>query len=190
MANRDSKGRFVKGHDSFAKKGMNAGRRNSPETEFKKGQRPWNKGRGKWRECQYCGKKMWVQRCLLDRKKFCSKDCAYKGRELKKTFEKGDKHPAWKNGESLNPYPSRFNPRLKKRVKERDNYTCQLCGITEEEHLEKVGRPLCVNHIDFNKQNCKMRNLNTLCISCNCKVNWKREKWTSYFMKEMEVQYG
>ena len=49
------------------------------------------------------------------------------------------------------------------------------------EELEELNRILCVNHIDFNKQNCKEDNLNTLCLRCNVKINRNREYWTNYF---------
>ena len=78
-------------------------------------------------------------------------------------------------------YPLEFNNELKDFVRERDGYICQLCGKTEKEELDSIGFRLCVNHIDFNKQNCSPNNLNTLCRSCNTKINSKREYWTEYF---------
>lgn len=94
---------------------------------------------------------------------------------------KGQNNPAWIDGSSYNPYPPIFNKELKLLIRTRDNFTCCLCGRTEREELEELNQVLCVNHIDFNKQNCTKENLNTLCLRCNVKINRKREYWTQYF---------
>ena len=94
---------------------------------------------------------------------------------------KGEKHPNWKGGISNNPYPKEFNAKLKLKIRQRDNFICCLCGRTEREELEELNRVLCVNHKDFDKNNCKGNNLNTLCIRCNIKINREREYWTNYF---------
>lgn len=96
---------------------------------------------------------------------------------------KGEKHWNWKGGISENLYSKEFTPTLKLKIRTRDNFTCQLCAMTEKEELEKLNRVLCVNHIDFDKNNCKENNLNTLCIRCNVKINRKREYWTKYFQQ-------
>lgn len=99
----------------------------------------------------------------------------------------GEKHFNWKGGLSFEPYPIVFTRVLKAKIRARDNYTCQLCGIIEQESLIKYGRILSINHIDFNKQNCSEDNLNALCCSCNAKVNFNREYWTRYFMENKDV---
>ena len=93
----------------------------------------------------------------------------------------GDKNWNWKGGVSFDPYPKEFNEILKLRVRTRDNFTCCLCGKTEREELEELNRVLCVNHIDFNKNNCDEGNLNTLCLRCNVRINRDRDYWTNYF---------
>jgi len=82
---------------------------------------------------------------------------------------------------AFNPYPSEFNLELKLKIRKRDNFTCCLCGRTEREELEELNRVLCINHIDFNKNNCKENNLNTLCLRCNVKINRERDYWKNYF---------
>ena len=99
--------------------------------------------------------------------------------------EKGVKNWAWRGGVSFLPYPPEFNKELKIKIRERDNYTCCLCGRTEREELEELNRVLAVNHIDFNKQNCKEENLNTLCLRCNTKICRDRGYWTSYFQSQI-----
>ena len=99
----------------------------------------------------------------------------------KSIFQKGKNHPNWQGGISNNPYPKEFTAKLKLKIRTRDNFTCCLCGKTEREELEELNRVLCVNHKDFDKNNCKENNLNTLCLRCNIKINRDREYWTNYF---------
>jgi len=94
---------------------------------------------------------------------------------------KGEKNWNYMGGISKNPYPREFNRGLKLTIRTRDNFICCLCGRTEREELEEFNRVLSVNHKDFDKNNCKESNLNTLCLRCNVKINRKREYWTEYF---------
>lgn len=96
-------------------------------------------------------------------------------------IRKGNKHHNWKGGIGRLPYPFVFGKELKLRIRQRDNFICQLCGKTEKQELKEIKRALCVNHIDFNKDNCDPKNLNTLCCACNSTVNFDRKKWTKYF---------
>lgn len=98
--------------------------------------------------------------------------------------QQGEKHYNWKGGISKNPYPKEFSWTLKKKIRERDNFTCCRCGRTEREELEELNRVLCVNHIDFNKDNCNEDNLNTLCVRCNVGINRDRDYWTNYFQTQ------
>ena len=94
---------------------------------------------------------------------------------------KGKKHWNWQGGISFEPYTHEFNDELKLKIRKRDNFTCQKCNITEEEHLIVYGIVLCVHHINYNKQNCKENNLITLCNECNLRVNSNRQYWKKYF---------
>ena len=99
----------------------------------------------------------------------------------------GEKNWNWQGGKTVEIYPSEWTKTLKLAIRQRDNFTCQKCGITEKEHLEKFSRVLCVNHIDFDKTNCDPKNLNTLCNKCNPSVNFNREYWTDYFQQKICV---
>ncbi len=90
---------------------------------------------------------------------------------------KGENNPAWNNGSSFEPYSSDWTEALKKSIRERDNYICQLSG--------KYGN--CVHHIDYDKKNCNSNNLITLSVSYNSIVNSKRENWTNYFKQRKAV---
>lgn len=99
----------------------------------------------------------------------------------------GKSNPNWRGGKSFEPYTLEWTKILRLAIRQRDNFTCQKCGITEEEQLKEIGRILSVNHIDFDKTNCDPKNLNTLCCSCNGVVNYNREYWTNYFQKQLKI---
>ncbi len=88
-----------------------------------------------------------------------------------------EEHHNWKGGISKLPYSFEFNNKLKEQIKNRDNFLCQKCGI----HEGILKRGLYIHHVDYDKQNCDPSNLLSLCVSCNFKVNYKREYWTEYF---------
>jgi 5-methylcytosine-specific restriction endonuclease McrA len=96
-------------------------------------------------------------------------------------------HPNWQDGKSFENYPQKWTEELREQIRKRDDYTCQNCGITEEEHLIVVGRMLDVHHIDYNKQNCNKDNLITLCNNCNLRANYNRDYWKNYYEQKMEV---
>ena len=82
-------------------------------------------------------------------------------------------NPNWQGGLSFEPYDSRFNDQLKKRIRKRDNYMCQLCGLTESE----LCYTLQIHHVDYNKKNNVDTNLISLCLHCHTKTNHKRKIW-------------
>lgn len=68
-----------------------------------------------------------------------------------------------------------WNETLRRAIRERDNYTCQVCG---KEYPPNGGRKFHVHHIDYNKKNCNPENLITLCISCHMKTTvGNSEEW-------------
>lgn len=164
------------------------GRHFSPETEFKKndprlignksrvGYDPWNKG-----------KRLppWLKNVIRISVIESMKDVPYeklaywKGKKNPRHGEWVSEHmwgenaPNWKGGLSFEPYGPEFNNGLKEEIRERDNHLCQLCGKTQEEN----GRRLDVHHIDYDKKNCDLSNLISLCWGCNTKTNFNREFW-------------
>jgi hypothetical protein len=105
----------------------------------------------------------------------------WKVKDTSKMGMKKEKHYNWKGGISENPYPKEFNSELKLKIRTKYNFTCCLCGKTEREEIEALNRVLCVNHIDFDKQNCREENLNVLCLKCNIQINREREYYTNLF---------
>jgi hypothetical protein len=81
----------------------------------------------------------------------------------------------WKGGISFKPYSLDWTRTLRRSVRERDHYTCQICGNLQDEVAFNV------HHIDYNKDNCNPDNLITLCDSCHGKTNVDREYWIEYF---------
>ena len=85
---------------------------------------------------------------------------------------KGEKCYLWKGGISFEPYSVDWTRTLRRSIRERDRYTCQICGKEPSVHC---------HHIDYNKKNCNSDNLITLCRSCHTKTNQNREYWIDYF---------
>lgn len=97
-----------------------------------------------------------------------------------KPFMAKEKHPLWKGGISLDPYPDDWTNDLKESIRKRDHYICQLCGIHQDE-LEGRFQKLDIHHIDYDKDNLNPRNLISLCRSCHIKTNFDRDYWINYF---------
>jgi len=94
----------------------------------------------------------------------CSKKCA-------SIANSGENNHWWKDGKSREPYPIAWRQTLKKSIRERDKYTCNIC--------KKFGKH--VHHIDYNKNNLNPKNLITLCSSCHSKTNNNRKDWRKFF---------
>jgi hypothetical protein len=86
----------------------------------------------------------------------------------------GEMSSNWKGGIQYEPYSVDWTNTLKRSIRERDHYICQLC----------LNYGNAVHHIDYNKKNCNPTNLITLCISCNFKVNGSRDYWENYFKQK------
>lgn len=127
--------------------------------------------KGGWPKCQDCNKKlkrMDAIRCL---------SCA----------RKGELHPNWNNGSSFFDYPIQFNDKLKLEIRTRDNFQCQNCSMTEEEHIIVYGQVLHVHHIDYDKKNCKEINLISTCNPCNTRANFNRTYWQEFYRSKQEI---
>jgi hypothetical protein len=87
----------------------------------------------------------------------------------------GDKAPNWLGGKSFEPYGLGWTKTLKRAIRERDNYTCQMCSKQQTEVV------FAVHHIDYDKKNLNPENLLTLCRNCHAVTNNNRDYWISVF---------
>jgi 5-methylcytosine-specific restriction endonuclease McrA len=93
----------------------------------------------------------------------------------------GEKHPNWIGGISF--YRGENWRKQRRLARERDNYTCQMCGLTKSKIKRIFKRLPEVHHIipyrkfggDYEVAN-SLDNLITLCPSCHTKADWKYRK--------------
>lgn len=128
--------------------------------------------------------KKYGQTRLGDRNSFFGKRHTPKTKKLISKSRKGKCHgelnPNWRDNASLEEYGKAFGRKIRRQVRFRDKYICQLCGCPEIESIRK----LSVHHIDYDKKNNKMSNLISLCNPCHLKTNHSRSSWTAYFIEE------
>ena len=86
-------------------------------------------------------------------------------------------------------YGSEWTPKLREHIRNRDNYTCQLSGMTEEEHLVIHGRRLDVHHINYDKRDCRPENLISLSMESHRRTNCNRKYWKLYFTNIINLSY-
>lgn len=116
------------------------------------------------KECHACGKHIELvpSDIPLGRGAFCSLQCRVK-------THRGKNHPSWRGGKSFEPYDTNWTESRRKQIRERDGYTCAICGAPDSKH---------VHHIDYCKTNSlDDDNLITLCQSCHGKTGANREYW-------------
>ena len=90
--------------------------------------------------------------------------------------QRGKNGNNWQGGISYEPYSVDWTKTLKRSIRQRDKYTCQLCGKEPA---------TIVHHIDYNKKNSNPINLITLCQNCHGKTNKNRDYWTNYFNQQI-----
>lgn len=112
---------------------------------------------GQYLYCHICNKKIWRTPKDIHRSEsgyfFCSRNCSMSWKNS--VLRSGVNHPLWQGGTSIY-----------RRLKEAnsDKITCEHCGI-------KDIRVLVVHHIDENRQNNELVNLQWLCRNCHYLVH-------------------
>jgi len=97
----------------------------------------------------------------------------------------GANHPNWKGGIAYLPYAPEFTKELRERIRQRDGYRCQECGISQSE----LTCPLSPHHIDYDKRNSSEYNLISLCEICHGKTNYSRAYWQRHFEEKIATIY-
>lgn len=194
MTGRDASGRFAPGHKGFGRKGAGRGQRRSPATEFKPGHIPWHAGTGSMITCAGCRTEFYVSRSRAPRAKYCSRVCKDKYQKSDPWKNKAERkhspetrakmvainrakavtgpaHPLWKGGArseraaAMNRMAYR---RWRQAVFERDDYTCQLCGVR--------GSYVHADHIvawaEAEEGRYDVDNGRTLCFECHFEVTF------------------
>ena len=89
-----------------------------------------------------------------------------------------ERNPQWSGGISKSSYDPLLTKYKRYKICKRDDFKCQNdIGC-------KKSKKLTVHHIDYDKQNSNENNLITLCHSCNCRANFKREYWQKYYQNK------
>lgn len=120
--------------------------------------------------CEHCGNTYEIDRSRKDTARFCSRRCQH-------DHIRGANHYWWVGGPE--PYPEIWTRQFKRAIRERDNYTCAICGT----HESKI-----VHHIDYCKQDCSPTNLVTLCKSCHSRTNTSRPMWNAALFEYQECR--
>jgi len=116
-------------------------------------------------ECDVCGESVMRYPSTKSETTICSEKCMSEWASKKK----GEDNPAWKGG--YEDYYGDNWIEQRRKIRQRDNYRCQSCGIHEDEY----GQELSVHHItpvrEFEQveQANELSNLVSLCRSCHSK---------------------
>jgi len=117
-------------------------------------------------ECEVCGETVHRQPSQYERMDnvFCSQECH---REYQSIHQRGENHHNYKPKSTDEYGPNWYQQRRK--ALERDNYECQFCGISEEQHQTDNERGLEAHHIIKERRGGKDHpdNLITVCRDCH-----------------------
>lgn len=135
-----------------------------------------------------------LKKRLSDMKKgaknpFYGKNHSKKSRDQMSLNRQGEKHHNWMGGKSFEPYTCDFNPRFKRKIKERDSYTCQICNINKYD-VKQLKTILVIHHVNYDKILSIPQNCITLCNRCHIKTNYNRTHWTKFFQSLLSEKYG
>jgi 5-methylcytosine-specific restriction endonuclease McrA len=121
-------------------------------------------------ECDYCGDEVIRNPSLLQesKKTFCSMEC--QGNWFSENI-RGEDHPLWKSDSPCNYGPEW--PQKRRSCLERDDYECQDCGLTRDEHYEQYDCDLNIHHktpfrtFEDRSEANQLSNLITVCKTCH-----------------------
>lgn len=140
--------------------------------------------------CKQCGETIRRRRKEVEQMTqgpFCSSRC-HGIWVTNNDMRSGDRNPAWNGGYSSPDYGSHWK-RQRRKARDRDNHTCQDCGITEQAH----GYKLDVHHLipydmfDDPEEANDLGNLITLCRPCHVKRHQGLDRATLEKLLAMEA---
>jgi len=152
------------------------GKRHSEETKnrwsiLRKGIEPINKGKkGLWKPTKEQKEK--------HRMKLLGHKTSLETKRKISESQKKEKSYWWRGGLTNEPYPVDWGQTLRRSIRERDHYTCQICNFPQGDRAHDV------HHIDYHKKNCDPKNLITLCHSCHSRTNADRKYWMDFFINK------
>jgi len=99
---------------------------------------------------------------------------------------RGENHPNWQGGFSKKDYClSFYDEEYKQNIRDRDGNICLNCNTKHNN-----GTKLDVHHINYNKKDCTLKNLVTLCDSCHSRSNFNREWHTEWYRLILNKRYN
>lgn len=174
----------------MAKRGAQIGNKN------RLGKSPWNKGikidKEKYPNIGHTQKHSEETRKKMSEKAKGRKFSKERNRKISQAMKKriikpetieklrdrcGRKNPNWKEINAERKYSVDWTITLRRSIRERDKYTCRLCGEQQKEKSHAV------HHIDYDKFNCNPKNLISLCQLCHSKTNGNREYYKNLLTK-------
>lgn len=141
----------------------------------------WKKNKGRYVLCKMCDKPIWEMPSKS--KVYCSKDC----HNLAMSVCPNENNLGLIQTGRKKYYGANWLSQRRK-ARKRDKYTCQKCGITEEEYEQE----LSVHHLkpfvyfETYKEANKLDNLTSLCEPCH-RIAHSGENHTTKFEKEKIV---
>lgn len=136
------------------------------KNKFENSQDPEHIGNSSTVTCDWCGKEITRYDSEINENNFCGRDC--QSAWLSEEFL-GDNHPNWDPNYPTNKNYGKGWRSVKLEALERDNYTCQKCGI----HKSELGKNPSVHHIKpvrtfKHEQNAhRLTNVISLCPECH-----------------------
>ena len=127
--------------------------------------------------------------CKSCDREICQRNFLYGQGRCNHCAKRNNLNPNYIDGRNSEKYSPEFTQSLREQIRKRDDYKCQHCGMTQEEHFTIYGRDIEVHHIDYNKQNCKKKNLITLCKQCNIRANYNRKYWEIHYNKIIVLKF-
>lgn len=111
-----------------------------------------------------------------------------KERNCYKCANTGKNNPAWQGGKAKEKYKG-FDRQIRKQIRFRDNFKCQICGKKQVTWGDEKTNQLEIHHIDYSKEHTIAENLIGLCKECHIRTNFERDSWIVYF-KELFKKRG